>query len=103
MVVVVVDFAKCASACVLLTADDTTVSELSDGVGGFFVGWSFPWVVVVVVGGFVVGWSFPWVVVVVVVVSVHVVSLRATVAFSRELSRYSTLIPVLACSITRLL
>ena len=86
MVVVVVDFAECALACVLLTADGAMVSELSDGVGGFFVGWSFPWVVVVVV-----------------VVSVHVVSLRATVAFSRELSRYSTLIPVLACSITRLL
>ena len=83
---VVVGDAESALACVLLTADLATVSELSDGVGGFFVGWSFPWVVVVVV-----------------VVSVHVVSLRATVAFSRELSRYSTLIPVLACSITRLL
>ena len=80
-----VGFAECALACVLLTADKATASVFSNGVGGLAFGF--------VMGSFVV----------VVVVSVHVVSLRATVAFSRELSRYSTLIPVLACSITRLL
>ena len=83
--VAVVGGAEFALVFVWCTADMAIGFVFPDGVGGF------------------AGWSSLWVVVVVSVVSVHVVSLRATVAFSRELSRYSTLIPVLACSITRLL